>query len=69
MAQDITQEETEAALSANDAQSPWQGRARAQRFEAGTYGISEVTGKPISYERLDALPWATTNVGEPVQRT
>jgi DnaK suppressor protein len=34
------------------------------RIEAGTYGISEVSGKQISTERLEAMPTATTLVGE-----
>lgn len=34
------------------------------RMADGTYGTSEVSGKPIPYERLEALPWATTLVGE-----
>lgn len=29
-----------------------------RRIEAGTYGICELTGKPISGKRLDAIPWA-----------
>ena len=28
------------------------------RIEAGTYGLSELTGEPIEYARLAALPWA-----------
>ncbi len=28
-----------------------------QRIERGTYGICEVTGKPIEPERLRAIPW------------
>jgi|SRR5438132_6621810 len=35
------------------------------RIEAGTYGVSEVSGKPIPKERLEALPTATTLVDEP----
>ena len=35
------------------------------RLEAGTYGYSEVSGLPIPIERLEALPYATTLVGEP----
>jgi DnaK suppressor protein len=35
-----------------------------ERIEQGTYGISEVSGKPIPIERLEALPYATTLVGE-----
>jgi RNA polymerase-binding transcription factor DksA len=38
-----------------------------QRLEAGTYGYSEVSGRPIPIERLEALPYATTLVGELLQ--
>lgn len=33
-------------------------------IDKGTYGISEVTGDPIPLARLEAVPWATTNVGD-----
>jgi DnaK suppressor protein len=36
-----------------------------QRIERGTYGLSEVSGKPIPRDRLEALPHATTLVDEP----
>jgi DnaK suppressor protein len=32
------------------------------KLRAGTYGLSDVTGDPIPVPRLEALPWATTNV-------
>ena len=35
-----------------------------ERIRQGTYGLSEVSGKPIPIERLEALPYATTLVGE-----
>ena len=35
------------------------------RVKAGTYGYSEVSGKPIPVERLEAIPTATTLVDEP----
>ncbi len=35
------------------------------RVEEGTYGVSEVSGRPIPIERLEAIPWATTLVDEP----
>jgi RNA polymerase-binding transcription factor DksA len=35
-----------------------------QRLDAGNYGSSEVSGLPIPIERLQALPSATTLVGE-----
>ena len=31
--------------------------AALDRIEEGTYGICELTGKPIENERLDAIPW------------
>lgn len=34
------------------------------RIAAGTYGVSEVSSKPIPIERLEAVPYATTLVGE-----
>jgi RNA polymerase-binding transcription factor DksA len=37
-----------------------------ERLAAGTYGYSEVSGLPIPIERLEALPSATTLVGEHV---
>ncbi len=39
-----------------------------QRIEEGTYGICEVTGKPIPLERLEARPAATTLVEVQQQR-
>jgi DnaK suppressor protein len=35
-----------------------------KRIDSGTYGVSEVTGDPIPLARLEAVPWATTNVGD-----
>ena len=35
-----------------------------QRIEMGSYGISEVSGKPIPVGRLEAMPTATILVGE-----
>ena len=29
-----------------------------QRIECGTYGICEITGKPIEAQRLSVIPWA-----------
>jgi DnaK suppressor protein len=33
-----------------------------ERMRNGTYGICEITGKPIPLARLQALPYATTRV-------
>jgi len=29
-----------------------------RRMEEGTYGVSQISGEPISFERLRAVPWA-----------
>jgi RNA polymerase-binding transcription factor DksA len=34
------------------------------RIENGTYGLSEVSGKPIPLERLEVLPWSSRLVEE-----
>ena len=34
------------------------------RIEAGTYGISELSGEPIGFARLKAVPWARFTVAE-----
>ena len=34
------------------------------RIHAGTYGVSEVSGKPIPIDRLEAVPYAATLVDE-----
>lgn len=39
-----------------------------ERIERGTYGTSEVSGRPIGLDRLEAVPWATTIPGEPDPR-
>ena len=31
-----------------------------ERLKSGHYGVSEVSGKPIPYERLMLIPWART---------
>ena len=35
-----------------------------ERIDDGTYGVSEVSGKPIPIERLEVLPYATKLVDE-----
>ena len=34
------------------------------RLKEGRFGISETTGEPIAYERLLAIPWARTGIGD-----
>src|SRR4029077_9582688 len=58
--------EREQALDDNSTDRELLGRIeRAQsRINMGTYGVSEVSGKPIPIERLEALPTATTLIDE-----
>ncbi len=65
LGQDITALDTEQALSENDRRLLKQVEHALQRMDQGQYGLSEVTGKLIPIERLEALPWATTNVDDP----
>lgn len=41
-----------------------------RRVYAGTYGVCEISGKPISRARLEALPWAryTLEVQESLEK-
>jgi DnaK suppressor protein len=41
-----------------------QVEAALARFDRGTFGISEESGEPIPFERLDAVPWARTGAAE-----
>jgi len=34
------------------------------KIDAGTYGVSEISGEPIGYARLDAVPWARFTAAE-----
>jgi RNA polymerase-binding transcription factor DksA len=51
----------DAALEEHEERLLGEVDAALERLDAGTYGICEVDGTPISYERLQALPWARTH--------
>ena len=36
--------------------------AALKRIETDSYGTCEISGEPISFERLQALPWARTTL-------
>jgi DnaK suppressor protein len=59
---ELTQEDTEYALRENERILLGQVEHALERMQQGTYGLSEVTGQPIPLERLQIVPWATTNV-------
>lgn len=50
------------SLAANERNLLWAIDHALARIDEGTYGICEVSGEPISYERLEAKPWARTTI-------
>jgi RNA polymerase-binding protein DksA len=60
----LYEREAELDENARDQKELAQVRRALDRIEQGTYGVSEVSGKPIPIERLEAIPYATTLVDE-----
>lgn len=60
----IYDREDETDANALDVETLEQVVRALARIEAGTYGVSEVSGKPIPIERLEAIPYAATLVDE-----
>ena len=62
----VVERERDLALSAQARQLVTEIDAALLRIEAGTYGYSLVSGKPIPKDRLKAIPWAVELVEEKV---
>ena len=62
--QRIYDREDEIVSDELDEQQLQQVKKALARIDAGTYGISEVSGKPIPIARLEAVPSATTLTNE-----
>jgi len=60
----LYEREAEIDENARDRKELAQVKRALERIEQGTYGLSEVSGKPIPIERLEAVPYATTLVDE-----
>ena len=60
----LYEREAEIDETARDQKELAQVKRALERIEQGTYGLSEVSGKPIPIERLEAVPYATTLVDE-----
>ena len=41
--------------------------AALKRLEDGTYGVCELTGRPIFWERLEAVPWTRFCIGAEIE--
>jgi DnaK suppressor protein len=55
--QSLEQHEAQ-GLSAHDRDRLAQVDRALGKLEANTYGVSELSGEPLGYARLDAVPWA-----------
>jgi RNA polymerase-binding transcription factor DksA len=62
----VVERERDLALSAQARQTVAEIDLALERLEAGTYGYSVASGRPIPKERLKAIPWATVLVEEKV---
>ena len=62
----VVERERDLALSAQARQTIADIDAALERIGAGTYGYSVESGRPISRERLEAIPWASVLVEEKV---
>jgi RNA polymerase-binding transcription factor DksA len=62
----VVERERDLALSAQARQTIVDIDEALARIEAGTYGYSEASGRPIPRERLEAIPWAAVLVEEKV---
>jgi RNA polymerase-binding transcription factor DksA len=60
----LSEREAEIDENARDREELAQVNRALERIAQGTYGRSEVSGKPIPIDRLEALPHATTLVDE-----
>ena len=60
----LYEREAEIDENARDRKELAQVNRALERIQQGTYGLSEISGKPIPIERLEALPYATTLVDE-----
>lgn len=62
----VVERERDLALSAQARQTVAAIDEALARIEAGTYGYSLISGRPIPRERLEAIPWAEELVEEKV---
>jgi RNA polymerase-binding transcription factor DksA len=50
-------------LASFDQETLYEVDAALKRIEDGTYGFCELTGRPIPWNRLDAVPWTLFSIG------
>lgn len=67
-AQSLAMLELEGNLASRTAQRLAHIRRALQKIDAGTYGVSDASGKPIPVERLEAMPEAIFTLAEQQSR-
>ena len=55
------------SLLSSDQDAVYEIEEALKRIEKNTYGICELTGKPIPQKRLEAIPWTRFTVGAQAQ--
>ncbi len=58
LAEGVVEDRLRTALDEHDLAELEEIEHALAKFEAGTYGVSEKSGRPIPVERLLAVPWA-----------
>jgi DnaK suppressor protein len=58
VAEGVIEDRDRAALDEHDRALLEEIEHALAKFDAGTYGLSEKSGRPIPFERLLAVPWA-----------
>jgi DnaK suppressor protein len=61
--QTLEQDDGAAAIE-RDRTLIWEIEHALAKMDAGTYGLSEVSGEPIGFDRLEAVPWARVTADE-----
>lgn len=64
VAEGVIEDRDRAALQEHDRKLLEEVLHALRKFDAGTYGLSETTGQPISFKRLRAVPWARLAVDD-----
>jgi len=60
-----TREQDDGAASVErDRTLIWEIEHALAKMDAGTYGVSELSGDPIGFARLEAVPWARVTTDE-----
>jgi DnaK suppressor protein len=64
VAEGVIEDRERASLEEHDRELLEEVERALAKLDAGSYGISEASGRPISFERLQSVPWTRYDVGE-----